>query len=72
MSYIPVFEDIEGVAQLAQNPMTNSNSTRVDVRHHFLNELVNREEISVIYVSSPFQHADCVNKAMSQESLELL
>ena len=42
MSCILVFEDIEGAVQLAQHPITNSNSKHIDVRHHFLRELEGR------------------------------
>ena len=58
MPCIPVFEDNEGAVQLAQNPISNSNSRHIDVRHHFLRELVGRREISIFHVSSSFQHAD--------------
>ena len=52
---IPVFEDNEGAAvQLAQNPITDSSSKRIDVLHHFLRELVGRKEISIIHVASQF------------------
>ena len=40
MPCFPVFEDKQGAVQLAQNPITNSNSKRIDVRPHFLRELV--------------------------------
>ena len=40
MPCIPVFEDNQGAVQLAQNPITNSNAKHIDVRHHFLRELV--------------------------------
>ena len=36
MPCFPVFEDNQGAVQLAQNPITNSNSKHIDVRHHFL------------------------------------
>ena len=58
MPCVPVFEDSEGAVQLAQNPISNSNSRHIDVRHHFLRELVGRREISIFHVSSSFQHAD--------------
>ena len=58
MPFIPVFEDNEGAVQLAQNPITNSNSKHIDVRHHFLRELVGRKEVSIIHVPSQFQHAE--------------
>ena len=34
------FEDNEGAKHLAQNPVCTSNSKHIDVRHHFLRELV--------------------------------
>ena len=45
MPCFPVFEDNEGAVQLAQNPITNSNSKHIDVRHHFLRELVRQRDI---------------------------
>ena len=44
----PVFEDNQGAVQLAQNPVTNSNSKHIDVRHHFLRELVRQRDIKVV------------------------
>ena len=70
MPCIPVFEDNQGAVQLAQNPITNSNSKHIDVRHHFLRELVGRKDISIIHVPSPFQHAEFLTKAISRESFE--
>ena len=70
MPCIPVFEDNQGTVQLAQNPITNSNSKHIDVRHHSIRELVGRNEVSIIHVPSPFQHADFLTKAISQESFE--
>ena len=72
MPCIPVFEDNEGAVQLAQNTITSSNSKHIDVRHHFLREVVGRKEISVIHVPSFFQHADFLTKAISRESFEFL
>ena len=40
MPYFLVFEDNQGVVQLAQNPVTNSNSKHVDARHTFLRERI--------------------------------
>ena len=70
MACIPVFEDNGGAVQLAKNPITNSNSKHIDVRHHFIRELVGRREVSIIHVPSLFQHADFLTKAISRESFE--
>ncbi|CAB1110490.1 unnamed protein product [Ectocarpus sp. CCAP 1310/34] len=59
-----------GAIQLAQNPISNSNSKHIDVRHHFLRELVERKEISVIHVPSPYQRADFLTKSMSKDAFE--
>ncbi|CAB1101635.1 unnamed protein product [Ectocarpus sp. CCAP 1310/34] len=69
-SCIPVFEDNQGTIQIANNPITNSNSKHIDVRHHFIRELVERKEISITHVPTQFQHADFL-KAISKESLAL-
>ena len=65
MPCFPVFEDNQGAVQLAENPTTNSNSKHVDVRHHFLRELVRQRDIKVVQVPSKFQHADILTKALA-------
>ena len=65
MPCFPVFEDNQGAVQLAQNPITNSNSKHIDVRHHFLRELVRQRNIKVVQVPSEFQHADILTKALA-------
>ena len=61
-----VFEDNRGAVQLAQkNPITNSNSKHIDVRHHFLRELVRQRDIKLVQVPSEFQHADILTKALA-------
>ncbi|CAB1106332.1 unnamed protein product [Ectocarpus sp. CCAP 1310/34] len=64
-------ERVEGAIQIAHNPITNSNSKHIDVRHHFIRELVERKEISITHVTSEFQHADFLTKAISKESFAL-
>ena len=54
MLCFPVFEDNQGAVQLAQNPITNSNSKHIDVRHHFLRELVRQRDIKVVQAPSEF------------------
>ena len=65
MPCFPVFEDNQGAVQLAENPITNSNSKHIDVRHHFLRELVRQRDIKVVQVPSKFQHADILTKALA-------
>ena len=65
MPCFPIFEDNQGAVQLSQNPVSNSNSKHIDVRHHFLRELVRQGDISVSHVPSEYQHADILTKALA-------
>ena len=65
MPCFPVFEGNQGAVQLAQNPVTNSNSKHIDVRHHFLRELVRQRNIKVVQAPFEFQHADILTKALA-------
>ena len=67
MPCFPVFENNQGAAQLAQNPVTNSNAKHIDVRLHFLRELVRQRGIKVMQAPSEFQHADIFTKALAYD-----
>ena len=68
----PIFEDNQGAVQLSQNPVSNSDSKHIDVRHHFFRELVRQGNISVNYVSSEYQHADILTKALLAFDLSVI
>ena len=40
-----VLEDNQGAIALAKNPLGSSNSKHIDVRHHFIRDLVEKEDI---------------------------
>ena len=63
-SCITVFEDNEGAKNLAQNPVCTSNSKHIDVRHHFLRELIFKGEFVITHVESDDQHADVLTKPL--------
>lgn len=71
MPCISVFEGNQGEVQLAQSPVTNSNSKHSDVRHHFIRELVGRKYLSITHVPSPFQYAEFLAKAMLYRGIVL-
>ena len=71
MPCIPLFEDNEGAIQIAKHPIFNSNSKHIDVRHHFLRELVERKEIETMHVASQYQHADFLTKALPEREFEV-
>ena len=66
MPCITMYEENEGAIQIAKHPISNSNSKHIDVRHHFLRELVKRKEVEIIHVASQSQHADFLTKALPE------
>ena len=70
MPCIAMYEDSEGAIQIAKQPISNSNSKHIDVRHHFLRELVEKKEVEIIHVASQYQHADFVTKALPEREFE--
>ena len=65
MSCFPVFEDNQGALQLSKNPVSSSNSKQIDVRHHFLRELVRQGDIIVNDVPFEYQHAGIFTKVLA-------
>ena len=49
--------------------MTNSNSKRIDVRHHHLTELVSNGDIVVVQEASEYQYADFLTKRLSKDAI---
>jgi len=70
MPCIAMYEDNEGAIQIAKHPISNSNSKHIDVRHHFLRELVERKEIEIIHVAPQYQHADFLTRALPERESE--
>ena len=61
------FEDNQGSVQLAQNPVMNSSLKHIDVCRHFLRELAHQRDIKVVQVTSEFQHADILTRALAYD-----
>ena len=71
MPCFPFFEDNQGDVQLAQNPVANSKSKHIDVRHRFLRELVRQRDIKAVQVPSEFQRAGILTKALAYDLFAL-
>ena len=65
-----MFEDKKGAIDLAKNPLSSSNSKHINVRYHFLRELVGQGGLCVKYLRTEDQHADIPTKAIARESFE--
>ena len=61
---IVLFEDNEGAKALADNPLSSGRSKHIDVRWHFIRDLVRNEEVIVKHVDSEWQAADILTKPL--------
>ena len=61
---IKVFVDNDGAVNLASNPLSSARTMHIDVRFHFVRELVSSGVIAVEYVPTNEQRADILTKAL--------
>ena len=72
---IVLYEDNEGAKALAENPLSSGRSKPIDVRWHFIWDLVRSGVVRIEHVDSEWQCADILTKppgVFRQSSLESL
>ena len=67
---VDVFEDNQGAIALAENPMSTGRTKRIDVRYHFIRELVEKKVLRMVYRKTKEQPADVLTKPLARESFE--
>ena len=66
---IDLFEDNQGaIAIIAENPISGGGTKHIDVRYHFIRELVERKVLKIQYTESSNQHADILTKPLGLEA----
>ena len=61
---IDLFEDNQGVIAIAENPISVGRTKHINVRYHFIRELVERKVLNIQYTESSNQHADILTKPL--------
>ncbi|KAL1191699.1 Retrovirus-related Pol polyprotein from transposon RE1 [Cardamine amara subsp. amara] len=61
---ILIYCDNESAINIAKNPVQHSRTKHIDIRHHFIRELVKEKLIVVDHVSTEFQLADLFTKPL--------
>ena len=64
-SCVRLFENNQGAVALADNPLSSARSKHVDVRFHFVRELLRAKKIGIQLVASEEQHADILAKSLA-------
>lgn len=58
--------DNQGAMSLAKNPSHHQRTKHIDIRHHFIRELIASGEISVCFVPSSDNLADALTKPLGR------
>ena len=64
---IDMYEDNEGASILAENSQGSHRSKHIDVRFHFLRELVRLGQVKIHSIDSAEQHAGILTKPLGHE-----
>ena len=61
---IDLFEGNQGAIARAENPISGGRTEHIDVRYHFIRELVERKVLNIQYTEYSNQHADILTKPL--------
>ncbi|BAT81652.1 hypothetical protein VIGAN_03143300 [Vigna angularis var. angularis] len=64
--------DNVSIINLSKNPVSHDKSKHIDVRYHFLRDMVNKCRIELVYCNTETQLADGFTKAVKIERFEWL
>lgn len=64
---IPIYVDNQSAIKQAKNTEFHKRSKHIDVRYHFVREVVNQKEIEIAYVESKEQLADIFTKPLAKQ-----
>ena len=67
---VPIAEDNQATIRYASNRILNSRSKHIDIRHHFIRDHVRAKRISIFYIPTNDQLADCLTKCLDQDKVE--
>ena len=61
---IDLFENNQGAIARSENPISGGRTKHIDVRYHFIRELVERKLFDIQYTESSNQHANILTKPL--------
>lgn len=64
---ITLFNDNQSAQKLCNNIVSHSRTKHIDIRHHFIRELVNKNVVNLNYVSTEEMLADIFTKSLTKD-----
>nr|GFB48003.1 ribonuclease H [Tanacetum cinerariifolium] len=69
---IPVYCDSKAAIAISCNPVQHSHTKHIDVRYHFIKEMVEKGIVELFFVETEYQLADMFTKALPEERFKYL
>nr|GEY10709.1 integrase, catalytic region, zinc finger, CCHC-type, peptidase aspartic, catalytic [Tanacetum cinerariifolium] len=69
---IPLYYESQSAIVISCNPVQHSRTKHINVRYHFIKELVKHGIVELYFVRTEYQLADMFTKALSQDRFEYL
>ena len=72
LDYIPIKCDNTSAINLSKNSIQDSRTKHIDIRHHFLCDHVQNDDISLEFINTNNQLADIFTKPLNEERLNFI
>lgn len=59
-----IFNDNQGAGKLAENPIHHSRSKHIDVKHHFIRQVLKEHPVDLVYIPTEKMVADVLTKGL--------
>ena len=66
LGLLPICSDNQGAIFISSNPITERRSKHIDIRYHYVRELVEDKKVEVFYVSTDDNPADLFTKNLGR------
>lgn len=64
---IELYNDSQSAQKLARNLICHSRTKHIDIRHHFIRQLINDDIVNLLYISTDCMLADVLTKGLSKD-----
>lgn len=64
LAKVTIFNDNQGAGKLAENPVHHSRSKHIDVRHHFIRQVLKWYPVDLVYMPTERMPADVLTKGL--------
>ena len=65
-----VYCDNSSAIDISQNPVRYSNTKRIEIRYHFIWDLIKRKVVALKYIPTEHQNADIFTKPLDRSKFE--